>query len=65
MCFAYEPPEDKVYATCSHCGNEIYEGEMFYDIEGDYIHEDCLHDYADNYFKDCKREADIYAEEHC
>ena len=49
-----EPPEEKPIAYCDYCGGEIYEGETVYNIDGQLIHEDCLHDFADDYFKDCK-----------
>ena len=55
-----EPPEDKPIAYCDYCGGEIYEGETVYSIDGQLIHEDCLHDFADDYFKDCKEEAVSY-----
>ena len=47
------------------CGGEIYEGETVYNIDGQLIHEDCLHDFADDYFKNCKEEAVSYAEAYC
>ena len=55
-----EPPEEKPIAYCDYCGGEIYEGETVYNIDGQLIHEDCLHDFADDYFKDCKEEAVSY-----
>lgn len=60
-----EPPEEKPIAYCDYCGGEIYEGETVYNIDGQLIHEDCLHDFADDYFKDCKEEAVSYAEAYC
>ena len=60
-----EPPEDKPIAYCDYCGGEIYEGETVYTVDGQLIHEDCLHDFADDYFKDCKEEAVSYAEAYC
>ena len=57
-----DPPEDVVFATCDHCGGEIYEGEEYYYIDGQYICEDCLSDFAEKYFADCKEEARFYAE---
>lgn len=60
-----DPPEDKIFGYCSCCGREIYEGEEIYNIKGEVIHEDCLHDFADEYFKDCKEEALSYAETYC
>ena len=56
-----EPPEPKVFGYCEHCGGEIYEGETCYRIDGQLIHEDCLRDFAENYFSDCKEEAVSYA----
>lgn len=41
-----EPPEEKPIAYCDYCGGEIYEGETVYNIDGQLIHEDCLHDFA-------------------
>lgn len=60
-----EPPEDKPVGYCAHCGQEIYEGETVYDIDGELIHEDCLADFAAEYFADCKKEAESYAESYC
>ena len=45
-----EPPEDKIFGYCDHCGGEIYEGDTVYDIDGQRIHEDCLEDFARGYF---------------
>lgn len=53
-----DPPEDKVFAMCDHCGGEIYDGETYYDIDGEYVHVDCLPDFASNYFADRTRKAD-------
>lgn len=52
-----DPPEEVVVAHCDCCGDEIYEGEDVYEIDGDLIHEDCLWDYAKRRFADCKRQA--------
>lgn len=30
---------------CACCGQEIYEGEDVYDIDGEVIHEDCLREH--------------------
>lgn len=51
-----EPPEDVPVGYCEHCGGEIYEGETVYRIDGQLIHEDCLWDFAKEYFADCKGE---------
>jgi len=52
-----EPDADKIFGMCDHCGQEIYEGEEYYDIEGDRIHEDCLRDYCREVYSDCLKEA--------
>ena len=54
-----EPPEDKIFGYCDHCGGEIYEGDTVYDIDGQRIHEDCLEDFARGYFAACLTEARI------
>ena len=56
-----EPPEDKVfcYCDCDFCGGEIYAGDTVYIIDGQYIHEDCLEDFARGYFADCLTEARV------
>ncbi len=48
-----EPSEDVVVGYCDHCGGEIYDGEAVYCIDGHRIHEDCLDDFAAEYFADC------------
>jgi len=54
-----EPPEDVVVGYCDQCGGEIYEGETVYRIDGQLIHEDCLEDFAKDYFADCKEEVEV------
>lgn len=41
--------EPKVITTCYHCGEPIHEGEDYYDIHNEVIHEDCLRDWASEY----------------
>ncbi len=52
-----EPPEPDIFATCHQCCGEIYDGESYYEIDGKYIHIECLSDFAAEYFADCKKEA--------
>lgn len=59
-----DPPEDKVFAMCDHCGGEIYEGEEYYEIDGDLIHEDCLLDYVKENLA-IRKEADSREEAYC
>mgnify|MGYP001053982660 CR=1 FL=1 len=51
-----EPPEEKPVAYCGFCDSEIYVGDTVYRIDGQLIHEDCLEDFAKDYFGDCKEE---------
>lgn len=51
-----EPPEEKPVAYCGCCSGEIYAGDTVYRIDGQLIHEDCLGDFAKDYFGDCKEE---------
>ncbi len=53
----FNPPEEKIMGYCDHCGSEIYAGELYYDIDGKQIHEDCLEAYAKKCFAKCLREA--------
>lgn len=39
-------PEPVTVGTCPACLGDIHEGEDCYDIYGEVIHEDCLHDWA-------------------
>ena len=39
------PPEGpKPKAYCSYCDKDLYEGDAIYDINGEYLCEDCLDD---------------------
>ena len=44
----YDMREDpKDIGICVICGHEISEDEDYWDIEGDLVCDDCLHDYCD------------------
>lgn len=45
-----EPPDDVVCGYCSICKDEVYEGTGAYDIDGKYIHEECIEEFAKDYF---------------
>lgn len=45
-CMSEKP---SVVGYCSVCGMLIEDGETFYDIEGELVHEDCLMDWAKKY----------------
>lgn len=53
-----DPPEDEVCGYCDHCGGEIYKGEIYYRIDGENIHKDCLAEFAEDYFEYCREEAE-------
>lgn len=36
----------KVVAYCDHCGEPIVEGEGYYELNYEYVHEVCARDYA-------------------
>lgn len=59
-----DPPEDVIVGYCAYCGGEIYDGETVYRIDGGLIHEDCLYDFAKEYFADCKEEVEDCAKAH-
>ena len=48
-----EPEPEKYVEICGICGRHIYEGEMYYDIQGDIICDDsdCLFKYVNNNFR--------------
>ena len=33
---------------CKHCGYEIEVGELAYEVDGGYVHDDCADDYLDD-----------------
>ena len=37
--------------ACTHCGEDIYDWEDYYDIDGTLLHDDCLIDWAAQYKK--------------
>ncbi len=40
-----ESQQRKIHSECYQCGNEIYIGDDYYDLDGRDIHEDCIEDY--------------------
>lgn len=51
-----EPEEDVVFGYCAACGGEIYAGGAIYRIDGECIHEECLEEFAKDYFSNYKEE---------
>lgn len=43
------PPEPKAYCLCALCGEEIYVGTKFYNVNGDALCEDCIGVYMEQY----------------
>lgn len=43
--------EEHCRGRCTHCGEEVYDYDDYYDIEGELLHEDCLYDWAAQYKK--------------
>ena len=46
-------PMYKPVCRCDECGGEIYEGNYFYDFDGDIVCEDCKWDYVNEHFRRC------------
>jgi hypothetical protein len=44
-------PDDPVACTCDWCGNEIYEGNYYYEFDSICVCEECM--------DDCKTEAEL------
>ena len=51
----YEEDGSVVMGECCLCGDELYMGQQCYHINGQTICEDCLADYARQYFKSFAR----------
>ncbi|MCR1933558.1 hypothetical protein NSA27_02425 [Clostridium tepidum] len=49
--YRYEAPSAKIVDICNICGNNIYEGEEYYDFHGDIVCYDC----SDEYIREFKR----------
>ena len=47
---------DEIAAECDICGFEIYRGEVCYRINGEYICEDCVREFAVRFFAPFRRE---------
>ena len=50
---AYQDKQAEAHRVgrCAHCGDDIFGYEEYYDFDGDLVHEDCLHGWAQNYKK--------------
>lgn len=47
----YEPPEARLFANCDWCGDEIFEGDDYYELNGEKVCCECV--------SRCCREAEI------
>jgi hypothetical protein len=45
-------PEPKKIYTCEYCGEDIIEGDEYYEFDNRYYHEECFHDCAINLLLD-------------
>lgn len=45
-------PEPKKIYTCEYCGDDIVEGDEYYEFDNRYYHEECFHDCAINLLLD-------------
>lgn len=43
----------RVVARCNECNGDIYQGEYFFDINGDTVCESCIRDYVKDNFRRC------------
>lgn len=48
------PDEEIIFNICDVCGEEIYVGDEYYDIDGIIIHDECLKDWAKEYKKEAE-----------
>ena len=46
-------PMYKPVCRCGECGGDIYEGNDFYDFDGDIVCDDCKWDYVREHFRRC------------
>ena len=44
-------PIYKPFCRCMECGGDIYEGNYYFDFDGDIVCEDCEPDYTRNYVR--------------
>lgn len=44
-------PKYRTVCRCDSCGSDIYEGDYFYDFDGDIICADCMEDYVKEHFR--------------
>lgn len=45
----YDDEEGEVVGKCEHCGEDVYDSQARYNIEGVLLHEDCLYGWARKY----------------
>lgn len=48
---APEPPEPPYITECLNCGEKIYDGDYYYDIDGEEWCEECI--------KECRKTAEV------
>ena len=50
---AESEPMYRTVCRCDSCCSDIYEGDYFYDFDGDIICADCMEDYVNEHFRRC------------
>lgn len=43
----------RTVCICDSCCSDIYEGDYFYDFDGDIICADCMEEYVNEHFRRC------------
>lgn len=46
-------PKYRTVCRCESCSSDIYEGDYFYDFDGDIICADCMEEYVNEHFRRC------------
>ena len=46
-------PMYRPLCRCEECGGDIYEGDYYFDFDGDVICENCVRDYVKERFRRC------------
>ncbi len=58
-----EPPANQIFGECAQCCVPIFEGDAYYEVNGQYVHTDCFPAYAKDFFGAYEKEAEIKSPE--
>lgn len=50
-----DPQESRVIITCNFCGNNIYDGQDYFETEGNILCENCFDEQQSNEKSECRR----------